>query len=58
MPRVGSTKYPYTSKGKSQAKAAAKKRGMRVSTSGYRNGGACVAIVMKPVNAQKKPKKD
>jgi len=57
MPRVGSTKYPYTTKGKSQAKAAAKKRGMRVSTSGYRSGGACVAIVMKPVKAKKKPKK-
>ena len=32
MPMVGNKKYPYTKKGKAQAKAAAKKSGKKVKT--------------------------
>lgn len=31
MPRVGSKHFPYTSKGRKQAKAAAKKSGKKVT---------------------------
>jgi hypothetical protein len=30
MPKVGQKHYPYTAKGKAQAKAAAKRKGMAV----------------------------
>ena len=44
MPKVGNKHYPYTSKGKAQAKADANKKGVSV---GYKKGGA----------TKKKPKK-
>jgi len=36
MPKVGKTHYPYTAKGRAMAKAAAKKKGVKV---GYNLGG-------------------
>ena len=38
MPKVGNKHYPYTAKGKAQAKAAAKKTGMKM-TKAYMKGG-------------------
>tara|TARA_X000001382_G_scaffold35641_1_gene23454 strand:+ start:101 stop:232 length:132 start_codon:yes stop_codon:yes gene_type:complete len=38
MPKVGNKHYPYTAKGKAQAKAAAKKKGMKM-TKAYMKGG-------------------
>ena len=32
MPRVGKTHYPYTAKGKAQAKAAAKRMGKQMKS--------------------------
>jgi|TARA_R100001244_G_scaffold61963_1_gene51840 hypothetical protein len=41
MPKVGKKHYPYTAKGKSAAKAAAKRQGKKVSYGkGYKKGGA------------------
>ena len=41
MPRVGDKHYPYTAKGKAAAKAAAKRKGVKVSHGkGYKEGGA------------------
>lgn len=34
MPKVGKKKFPYTAKGKMEAKAAAKKTGMSVKARG------------------------
>ena len=36
MPKVGKTHYPYTAKGRAMAKAAAKKKGVKVA---YHGGG-------------------
>tara|TARA_R100000908_G_scaffold64700_1_gene49604 strand:+ start:1987 stop:2094 length:108 start_codon:yes stop_codon:yes gene_type:complete len=35
MPKVGKKKFPYTKKGKTDAKKYAKKTGKRVKKSGY-----------------------
>ncbi len=49
MPKVGNKHYPYTAKGKAQAKADAKKKGVQV---GYKKGGAtkkkgaCMTLVI------------
>ena len=41
MPRVGSKHYPYTAKGQAAAKAAAKRKGVKVSHGkGYNKGGS------------------
>jgi len=41
MPRVGDKHYPYTAKGKAAAKAAAKRKGVKVSHGkGYNKGGS------------------
>ena len=41
MPRVGSKHYPYTAKGQAAAKAAAKRKGVKVSHGkGYNEGGS------------------
>ena len=41
MPRVGSKHYPYTAKGHAAAKAAAKRKGVKVSHGkGYNKGGS------------------
>ena len=41
MPRVGDKHYPYTAKGQAAAKAAAKRKGVKVSHGkGYNKGGS------------------
>ena len=41
MPRVGDKHYPYTAKGQAAAKAAAKRKGVKVSHGkGYKEGGS------------------
>jgi hypothetical protein len=35
MPKVGKKKFPYTSKGKKEAKSYAKKSGKKVKSKGY-----------------------
>ncbi len=35
MPRVGKKSYPYTKKGKARAKAAAKRKGVKVRKKKY-----------------------
>ncbi len=41
MPRVGDKHYPYTAKGQAAAKAAAKRKGVKVSHGkGYNEGGS------------------
>ena len=41
MPRVGDKHYPYTAKGQAAAKAAAKRKGVKVSHGkGYNTGGS------------------
>jgi hypothetical protein len=41
MPKVGDKHYPYTAKGKAAAKAAAKRKGVKVTHGkGYMGGGA------------------
>jgi len=39
MPKVGKTHYAYTPKGMAQAKAAAKKKGMKVQYSKKKTNG-------------------
>jgi hypothetical protein len=58
MPRVGDKHYPYTAKGKAAAKAAAKRKGVKVSHGkGYNKGGSVKSRVNLGAGAPKRKKR-